>query len=104
MVDPITMTAPTVEQIVAQAQARGMSASNTFSLESDSRYTIMSLRVNKEADLNAMASGIAALDDIDACTLVGDHVTAVAPSGKQVEAQVRVKIRLSNAPQQEVVE
>lgn len=102
--EPITLTSPTVEDIVAQAQARGMGASQMFPLESDTRYAIMSLQVDKGLDLDVMSSGIEAVEGVNVSTLVGDHVTMVAPSGKQVEAQMRIKIRLGSAPQEEVLD
>ena len=89
--EPIKITAPSVAEIVAAAQAKGMAASGSFPLEPDSKYVLALLRVPKES----ITEDVVAAIDADAAFLIGEHTTQeTVVENKQIEAIVKVKIRL----------
>ena len=102
-IDPITLVSPTVEQIVAQAQARGMAASGGFPLESEKRYTVMMVELTAEADPETVSTAIAALDGTISSFFVGDHSTGATPEGKQWDANIRIRISMGNTTAKEPI-
>lgn len=99
MSDPITIQQPTNEELLLQAKMRGQSASGNFPLAEGKQYVMALIRTVDGADKDAIISAIGDMSDVEGAFLIGDHTTETGvPEGKQIEAQVRVKVRLGNVP------
>jgi hypothetical protein len=105
MTEPITITVPSNEELLLQAKMRGQSASGNFPLEEGKQYILALVRTSDAIVPDNVVQAIADLTDVEAAFRIGDYITETGvPEGKQIEAQVRVKIRLGNVPEQVVVE
>lgn len=102
MPEPISIVEPSAEEIVAKYMARGVTAAGVFPLSPDKRYALMLVRVDSDADMETISAAMSNIDKVQAGYLVGDHTTRDnVPEGQQIEAQVKVRIRMNLKPEDE---
>jgi hypothetical protein len=103
-ITPVQLQEPTVEQIVTQARAKGMTVGGNFPLASGTRYIVAFFDANSTITPSGLETEFESLDGINNAFYVGEHTTGPNLPGKQWEVNLKIKVRETNIPTEIIID
>ena len=99
MPDPITIQPLSTEDALRRQLERGVSEAGTFALAPGTRYGLVLMRMDRDAEMARIAQAASDMAGVQEAFPVGDHTTIDAvPAGMQLEATVKVRVRGKRTP------